>query len=64
MKYVVDIDGTICEHVEQGAARKGAFGTGKVYYDRIEKINQLFDEGHTIISVSYTHLTLPTNREV
>ena len=49
MKYVVDIDGTICEHVEQGAAIKGMFGTGKVYHDRIEKINKLYDEGHTII---------------
>jgi hypothetical protein len=44
MKYIVDIDGTICEHVNNPG-----FGTGKVYYDRIEKINQLFDEGHEII---------------
>ena len=49
MKYVVDIDGTICEHINQGSSTKQLFGTGEVYYDRIAKINQLFDEGHKIV---------------
>jgi hypothetical protein len=49
MKYVVDIDGTICEHVHRDAANRGRFGTGEIYYDRIEKINKLYDEGHIII---------------
>ena len=44
MKYVVDIDGTICEHVNNPD-----FGTGEVYHDRIERLNQLFDEGNEIV---------------
>lgn len=44
MKYIVDIDGTICEHVNNPN-----FGTGEVYYDRIERLNQLFDDGHEIV---------------
>jgi phosphatidate phosphatase PAH1 len=44
MKYVIDIDGTICDKPE-----------GKDYYDsmakkdRIEIINKLYDEGHYIV---------------
>ena len=42
MKYVVDIDDTICK--EEGPV------IGRIpYKDRIEKINKLYDEGHTII---------------
>lgn len=44
MKYVVDIDGTICEHVNNPG-----FGTGDVYYDRIRKLNKLFDDGNEIV---------------
>lgn len=44
MKYIVDIDGTICEQVEVPN-----WGTGEVYYDRIERINQLYRDGHTIV---------------
>ena len=42
MKYVIDIDGTICEEVGKVIGRPP-------YKDRIEKINKLYDEGHTII---------------
>ena len=42
MKYVIDIDGTICEEVGEVIGRPP-------YKDRIEKINKLYDEGHTII---------------
>tara|TARA_A100001201_G_C4057221_1_gene191553 strand:- start:468 stop:794 length:327 start_codon:yes stop_codon:yes gene_type:complete len=44
MKYVVDIDGTICEHLD-----RPRFGQGEVYYDRIEMLNKLYEEGHQII---------------
>ena len=42
MKYVIDIDGTICEEVGKVIGRPP-------YKDRIEKINKLYDEGHTIV---------------
>ena len=45
MKYVIDIDGTICEEVGKVIGRPP-------YKDRIEKINKLYDEGHTIIYLS------------
>ncbi len=44
MKYVVDVDGTICTQT-----------TGRNYWDavvwpeRVAVINQLYDEGHTIV---------------
>ena len=44
MKYIVDIDGTICEHIPGPN-----FGTGDVYYERIYKLNKLFDEGIIIV---------------
>lgn len=43
MNYVFDIDGTICSTVTDGD-----YQNSKPFYDRIEKINQLYDEGHTI----------------
>ena len=42
MKYVVDIDGTICKEVGSVIGRTP-------YIDRINQINKLYDEGHTII---------------
>jgi hypothetical protein len=42
VKYVIDIDETICEEVGEVIGRKP-------YKDRIEKINKLYDEGHTIV---------------
>ena len=45
MIYCFDIDGTICEEV-------GAVIGRKPYKDRIEKINKLYDEGHTIIYIT------------
>lgn len=44
MKYVVDIDGTICEHKDNPN-----FGKGEVYYDRIQKLNELYDNGNEIV---------------
>lgn len=42
MKYVIDIDGTICREVGDVIGREP-------YEDRIAKINKLYDEGHEII---------------
>ena len=44
MKYVIDIDGTICEHLD-----RPNFGKGKVYHDRIARINELYNQGHEIV---------------
>ena len=43
MTYVFDIDGTICYLTD------GEYKTAVPFEDKIEKINQLYDEGHTII---------------
>tara|TARA_R110000765_G_scaffold252651_5_gene353936 strand:+ start:1199 stop:1480 length:282 start_codon:yes stop_codon:yes gene_type:complete len=42
MKYVVDIDGTVCKEVGSVIGRTP-------YIDRINQINKLYDEGHTIV---------------
>jgi hypothetical protein len=42
-RYIVDIDGTICETVD------GDYDNSRPLNDRIAKINALYDEGHTII---------------
>jgi len=44
MKYVVDIDGTICESVSDGDYSKSI-----PMPDRIAKINKLYDEGNIIV---------------
>ena len=41
MKYIVDIDGTICRN-------RGDYPASTPLRDRIEKINQLYDSGHHI----------------
>lgn len=44
--YVIDIDGTICDKPE---CREDAdYETSAPKLDRIKKINELYDEGHTI----------------
>lgn len=42
MKYVIDIDNTICKE-------EGPVIDRKPFLDRIKKINQLYDDGHIII---------------
>ena len=42
MTYVFDIDGTIC------SLSGGDYKSAEPYHDRIKKINDLYDEGHTI----------------
>ena len=48
MKYVVDIDGTICDKPE-GMWHDGDYQHSVPKKDRIDTINKLYDQGHTII---------------
>ncbi|MDD3296570.1 MAG: SDR family oxidoreductase [Candidatus Omnitrophica bacterium] len=43
--YCIDIDGTICNICKD-------YGKAAPYLDRIEKINKLYDKGHTIVYFS------------
>jgi hypothetical protein len=43
MIYYIDIDNTIC------ITENSDYPNSKPVYERIEKINQLFQQGHTII---------------
>lgn len=43
MIYVFDIDGTICNNTN------GKYDIAIPYYERIKKINKLFDEGNEVI---------------
>lgn len=43
MRYIVDIDGTICNNTE------GNYESAEPYLDRIEKINKLYDTGNYIV---------------
>ena len=40
---MVDIDGTICSYTN------GDYADAQPHKDRIQKINELYDQGHTII---------------
>jgi len=48
MIYIVDIDGTICKEVRLPSGTKD-YANHTPIPERIEKINKLYDEGHTII---------------
>ena len=43
MTYVFDIDGTICSKTD------GDYTQAQPIADRIQKVNRLYDEGHTVI---------------
>ena len=43
MRYVVDIDGTICT---PGPTEEMRYEQAMPIQDRIDKINKLYDEGH------------------
>ena len=47
MKYVIDIDGTICKEVILENGKKD-YENHIPYMNRIEKVNRLYDQGHTI----------------
>ncbi len=42
MIYCFDLDGTLCTQ------RDGDYSEAEPYLDRIEKVNSLYDSGHTI----------------
>ena len=46
MRYVVDIDGTICDPGDTDATR---YTDATPIRSRIDKINKLYDEGHYIV---------------
>ena len=48
MIYIVDIDGTICHEVFDADGNK-EYEKATPIEERIEKVNALYDEGHTII---------------
>ena len=48
MKYVVDIDGTICDKPAD-MHHDGDYSISVPIPGRIEKINKLYDEGHKIV---------------
>ncbi len=56
MRYVVDIDGTICTSLAQSD-----YENAEPIMDRIAIINQLYDEGHTIIYHSARGMSSPTH---
>jgi hypothetical protein len=49
MKIYVDIDETICYHEEDDTSKARDYRKALPYMRRIEKINSLYEEGHTII---------------
>lgn len=46
MTYVFDIDGTVCTNTY------GKYELARPFVKRIEKINSLYDEGHTIFMLT------------
>jgi peptidase E len=44
MKYIIDIDGTICSQMSSGE-----YENAQPYMDRIEHINKLFNDGNEIV---------------
>jgi len=47
LKYVIDIDGTICNEVFNADGTKN-YAIHEPMMDRIAKVNALYDAGHTI----------------
>jgi hydroxymethylpyrimidine pyrophosphatase-like HAD family hydrolase len=49
MIYYVDIDETICVHNHTNKNEERDYSAAQPLKENIEKINQLYDDGHTII---------------
>ncbi|NIV32706.1 MAG: hypothetical protein GWN58_25640 [Anaerolineae bacterium] len=53
MKIVVDLDGTLCHtpetRTEDGRFLEHHYPECEPYPERIARVNQLYDEGHTIV---------------
>ena len=60
MIYYIDIDGTICEDIPKKGKDEATYRSQQPFYKRIEQINKLYDEGHTI--VFYTARGLKSGR--
>lgn len=48
MRYIIDIDGTICS-IEKDADGNTDYYQSQPYQDRIQHINDLYDQGHHIV---------------
>ena len=48
MIYYIDIDGTICEDIPIKGKTEAQYRQQMPYTDRINRINQLYDDGHEI----------------
>ena len=48
MIYVFDLDHTLCD-VKRGENGRWKYFEALPYFDRIEKVNKLWKDGHTII---------------
>ena len=49
MLIYVDIDGTICEDFPSKGKTEAEYRSQKPFKDRIEIVNRLYDQGHTIV---------------
>ena len=49
MKIFIDIDDTICYYENIDKTKKMDYSVAKPYFERINKINKLFDDGHKIV---------------
>ena len=49
MIIYVDIDETICYHEEDDTSKARDYTKAKPYVERINKVNSLYDDGHTIV---------------
>jgi hypothetical protein len=54
--YIFDIDGVICD------TKNKEYKKSKPYQDRIQKINKLYDSGHTIMFHTSRGMLKGTNR--
>lgn len=49
MKFVFDLDHTLCNPTYDKENKRWLYFEANPYYDRIEKVNELWKNGHTII---------------
>ena len=49
MIIYVDIDETICYHEDDDTTKARDYTKAKPYVERINKVNSLYDDGHTIV---------------
>lgn len=49
MKFVFDLDHTLCDPPYDEENKRWKYFDAKPYYDRIEKVNKLWEDGHIIV---------------